>query len=160
MLEDLNAFIKANPDARELKRAVAVRMFLTGYKHREIGESLGVSSGFISKWTGIYKQLGVPGLKLGYCGSVGYLDPEQRQAVINWLKQKNYWNLAELQTHVEAEYGVVFDSKQSYYTLFEQAGISWKKTQKRNPKTDPALVEKKTGDYGLVGGASTGDHRR
>jgi len=41
---------------------------------------------------------------------------------------------------------VVFDSKQSYYTLFEQAGISWKKTQKRNPKADSQLVEKKTGD--------------
>ncbi|UIE37349.1 winged helix-turn-helix domain-containing protein [Leptodesmis sichuanensis] len=46
----------------------------------------------------------------------------------------------------------------SHPTLFEQAGISWKKTQKRNPKADPALVEKKTGDYGLVGGASAGDH--
>jgi putative transposase len=109
------------------------------------------------KWTGIYKQLGVSGLKLGYQGSVGYLEPEQRQGVLSWLKRKNYWNLAQLQAHIEQEYEVVFDSKQSYYTLFEQAGISWKKTQKRNPKTDPALVEKKTGDYGLVGGASAGD---
>jgi putative transposase len=91
---------------------------------------------------------------LGHSGSVGYLDPEQQQAVISWLKHKNYWNLAELQAQIEQEYGVVFDSKQSYYTLFEQAGISSKKTQKRNPKADPALVEKKTGDYGLVGGAS------
>lgn len=154
MLEDLNDFIDSNPDARELKRAVAVQMFLKGYKHREIGESIGVSSGFISKWTGIYERLGVSGLKLGYPGSVGYLKPEQRQAVIAWLKGKNYWNLAQLQAYLEAEYDVVFGSKQSYYTLFEQAGISWKKTQKRNPKADPAMVEKKTGDYGLVGGAS------
>jgi len=154
MLDDLNNFIDSNPDARELKRAIAVQMFLKGYKHREIGESIGVSSGFISKWTGMYEQLGVSGLKLRYPGSVGYLEPEQRQAVIHWLQRKNYWNLAELQAHIEQEYGVIFDSQQSYYTLFEQAGISWKKTQKRNPKADPALVEKKTGDYGLVRGAS------
>ena len=154
MLDDLNDFIRSNPDARELKRAVAVQMFLKGYKHREIGESLGVSSGFISKWTGRYKPLGISGLKLGYSGSIGYLEPEQRQAVITWLKSKNYWNLAELQAHIEQEYKVVFDSKQSYYTLFEQAGIRWKKTQKRNPKADPELVEKKTGDYRLVGGSS------
>lgn len=146
MLDDLNEFIHFNPDVRELKRAVAVQMFLRGYKHREIGESLGVSSGFISKWTGRYEQLGVSGLKLGYAGSVGYLEPEQRQAVLIWLKRKNYWNLAELQGYIEAEYEVVFDSKQSYYTLFEQADISSKKTQKRNPKADPQLVEKKTGD--------------
>lgn len=157
MLEDLTDFIDSNPDAREFKRAVAVQMFLKGYKHREIRESIGVSSGFISKWTGVYEQLGVSGLKLRYSGSVGYLEPDQRQAVIAWLKRKNYWNLAELQAYIEAEYEVVFDSKQSYYTLFEQAGISWKKTQKRNPKADPELVEKKTGNHGVVGGASAGN---
>lgn len=154
MLDELRDFIESNPDARELKRAVAVQMFLKGYKHREIGESIGVSSGFISKWTGQYEQLGVSGLRLGYPGSLGYLGPEQRQSVIAWLNEKNYWNLAELQAYIEAEYGVVFDSKQSYYTLFEQAGISWKKTQKRNPKVDPALAEKKTGDSGMVREAS------
>lgn len=146
MLEDLNAFIQSNPDARELKRAVAVQMFLKGFKHWEIGESLGVSSGFISKWTQRYKESGVSGLQLGYPGSNGYLEPEQRQAVIDWLKRKNYWHLTELQQHIEQEYEVVFNSKQSYYTLFEQAGISWKKTQKCNPKADPDLVEKKTAD--------------
>lgn len=143
MLDDLHDVIASNPDARELKRAVAVQMFCKGYKHREIGDSLGVSSGFISKWTRQYEQLGVSGLKLRYPGSVGYLETEQRQSVIAWLKSKNYWNLAELQAFIEQEYEVVFDSKQSYYTLFEQAGISWKKTQKRNPKADPELVEKK-----------------
>lgn len=157
MLDDLHDFIASNPDARELKRAVAVQMFRKGYKHREIGESLGVSSGFISKWSGQYEQLGLSGLKLRYLGSVGYLEPEQRQSVIAWLKSKNYWNLAELQAYIEQEYEVVFDSKQSYYKLFEQAGISWKKTQKRNPKADPELVEKKTGDYCLARGASRGD---
>ena len=157
MLDDLTAFIASNRDVRELRRAVAVQMFFKGYKHREIAESLGVSSGFISKWTGQYEQLGVSGLKLRYSGSLGYLDLEQRQSVIAWLKSKNYWNLTELQAHIEQEYDVVFDSKQSYYTLFEQAGISWKKTQKRNPKAEPELVEKKTGDYRLVRGASRGD---
>lgn len=155
MLEDLNDFIGSNPDARELKRAVAVQMFLKGYKHRELGESIGVSSGFISKWTGQYEQLGVAGLRLRYCGSVGHLAPEQRQSVIAWLKRKNYWNLGELQAYIEEQHAVVFSSKQSYYNLFEQAGISWKKTQKRNPKADPELVEKKTGDYDMVGSAST-----
>ncbi len=142
MLDDLNEFIQSNPDPRELKRAVAVQMFLQGYKHREIQGVLGVSSGFISKWTQLYEQLGGAGLRLGYLGSAGYLKPEQRQAIIAWLQTKDYWNLAELQGHIQDEYDVVFDSKQSYYTLFEQAGISWKKTQKRNPKEDPALVKK------------------
>lgn len=144
MQEDLNDFIRSNPDVREMKRAVAVQMYLKGFKHREIQESLGVSSGFISKWTQRYEQCGVKGLALAYRGSTGYLELEQRAAVIAWLKGNPYWNLTELQTHIEQEYAVVFSSKQSYYTLFEQAGIRWKKSQKRNPKTDPVLVEKKT----------------
>ena len=153
MEDELNEFIQSNPDARELKRAIAIQMFLKGYKHREIQESLGVSSGFISKWNQVYESLNVAGLKLGYQGSVGYLSPEQRQAVIAWLQTKNYWNLSELQGHIQDAYDVVFDSRQSYYTLFEQAGISWKKTQKRNPKEDPALVKKKTGNNSVVRGA-------
>ena len=154
MLKELNEFIQSNPDPREMKRGVAVKMFLEGYKHREIQAILGGSSGFISKWTQRYELLGVSGLRLGYSGSFGYLQPEQRQGVLTWLQSKDYWNLAELQGHIQDEYEVVFESKQSYYRLFADAGISWKKTQKRNPKEDPALVQKKNCDYGLVRGAS------
>lgn len=154
MLSELKDYIQSNPDARELKRAVAVQMFLNGYKHREIQESLSVSSGFISKWTALYGEQGVQGLKLKHLGSVGYLTRQQRQSVCTWLQTQEYWNLEDLQAHIEQAYEVVFDSKQSYYTLFKEAGISWKKTQKRNPKTDPELVQKKRGDHGLVKHAS------
>jgi putative transposase len=90
MLSDLKAFIQSNPDARELKRAVAVQMFLNGCKHREIQESLSVSSGFVSKWTALYREQGVPGLKLKHLGSVGYLSSQQRQAVFTWLETQEY----------------------------------------------------------------------
>ena len=36
-----------------------------------------------------------------------------------------------------------FASLQSYYTLFSEAGISWKKTQKCNPRKNPDLVSQK-----------------
>lgn len=143
MLADLNKLIQSNPDSRELKRAVAVQMYLQGQRHRQIQEVLRVSSGFISKWTRRYELLGTSGLRLGYPGSVGYLSTQERQSVVGWLKTKNYWNLTELQTYLETEYEVVFESKQSYYDLFAEAGISWKKTQKRNPKKDPEAVKKK-----------------
>ncbi len=70
--------------------------------------------------------------------------------MIDWLKQKNYWHLPELQQHLEDTYNVVFQSKQSYYALFQSAGLSWKKSQKRNPKQDQKLVEKKKRNHGLV----------
>lgn len=150
-MNELTEFIQSNPDPRELKRALAVRMVMQGYTYYEIRDVLQVSVGFITKWKQSYEQQGVSGLRLRHQGSTGFLNPQQRQAVLEWLQQKNDWNLGELQQQLEDHYEVVFESKQSYYTLFAQAGITWKKTQKRNPKADPETVEKKTGDYSLVG---------
>ena len=39
---------------------------------------------------------------------------------------------------------MIYKSKQSYYELFDLAKISWKKTQKTNPKSEVELVKKKT----------------
>ena len=110
MLEELTEFIQSNPDPRELKRAIAVSMQLKGYKHREIQESLSVSSGFISKWTQIFTMQGLSALLLAYKGSVGYLQPEQRAAIIDWLQKNNYWNLGELKAYIEERYEIVFGS--------------------------------------------------
>jgi putative transposase len=60
--------------------------------------------------------------------------------VIEWLQHKDHWQLEELSTHLCREYDVEFKSRQSYYDLFTQAGLSWKKTQKRNPKHDAQAV--------------------
>lgn len=38
---------------------------------------------------------------------------------------------------------MVYESKQSYYDLFEEAQISWKKTTSLNPKADPDAVAAK-----------------
>lgn len=130
-------------------------MVLQDYRHREIQSVLQVSSGFISKWTGAFEQQGVEGLRLQHKGSTGYLDAQERLAVLEWLKHKNYWDLQELQADLENSYDVVFSSLQSYYGLFHTAGISWNSTQKRNPKKDLELVEKKTGNHHVVRSTSS-----
>lgn len=141
---ELAEFIQSNPDPRELKRALAVQMVLKGYLYRQIAEILNVSDSFVSKWWLVFESEGVLGIQLSYQGSKGYLNAGQRQAIISWLQQKNYWNLAQLQQHIFDTYRIKFKSRQSYYELFAVAGISWKKTQKCNPKKDLELVQKKT----------------
>ena len=44
-------------------------MVSEGYKHKQIQKILGVSSGFISKWTQIFKEYGLDSLKLAYNGT-------------------------------------------------------------------------------------------
>ena len=45
--------------------------------------------------------------------------------------------------YIEDKYDVRFKSNQSYYTLLDEAKISWKKTQKSNPKKNDELVKTK-----------------
>ena len=130
----LDEFISNNPDPRELKRALAVKMRLSGYTHRKIQEILNVVSSFISKWERRYKEQGVEGLRLGYTGRISYLSSRERQQTIEWLKQKGEWNLEELIEYLFAEYQIVYSSLQSYYELFAAAGISWHKGVKKTPK--------------------------
>jgi putative transposase len=103
-----------------------------------------VSLGSITGWKQAYEQNGLNGLKLNHKGRKSYLSSEQREQVLSWLQTKNCWELGELEYKLAFEYDVVYESKQSYYDLFDAADIAWKKTTKLNPKANPeAVAEKK-----------------
>lgn len=141
--EGLEEFISSNPDARELKRALAVNLALKRYRYNEISEILNVSNKFVEKWKKKYLEGGIIGIKLAYQGSKGYLSGEQKAEVLSWLEEGKHWHVSELEFYLESKYGVKYKSPQSYYALFDEAGISWKKSQKYNPKKDPDQVAAK-----------------
>ena len=76
----LSAFIASNPDARELKRALAVQMTLLGLKQGAIQAILGVQSSFISTWKKRYLSEGIACFRLGYKGSQPYLSGQSTGA--------------------------------------------------------------------------------
>lgn len=142
-LASLDAFIQSNPDARELKRALAVKMEQTGYSHQQIGEVLNVSVAFVTKWKGRFLDEGIDSLRLAYQGFKPYLSESQRQQVIDWLHDRAHHSVPELSAYLRDTFGVTFQSKQSYYDLLAEAKISWKKSQPTNPKADPQQVDEK-----------------
>jgi putative transposase len=142
-ISSLESFIKSDIDARELKRAVAVKMAIEGHPHKLISQLLGVGKDFVGDWKKNFKANGIEGIKLGYKGSKKYLTPEQTVEISEWLRNRQYWHLDELINHLDNQYGIVYKSKQSYYDLFDLANISWKKSQKINPKFDETLVKKR-----------------
>ncbi|RKZ51945.1 MAG: transposase [Candidatus Parabeggiatoa sp. nov. 2] len=137
----LEEIIKNSKDSRETKRAIAVKVSLFGIKHKEIADIVTVSEAFVSKWRGIYETEGPEALLLKHKGSQGYLSSSEIDAVIAFLKTKTHYTIEELLDHLENNYEVVYKSKQSYYDLFEMAKLSWKKTEKVNPKKDEDLVK-------------------
>lgn len=142
-MDKLEQFIKRNRDPRELKRALAVQMSQRGHSYREIRDVLQVSIGFVTTCAQRYETAGVEGLKLGYWGTQGYLNAEQKQELCEWLAQKDAWTIEEVVAHIEDTYDVVYRSPQSYYALLKQAGFSGKKSQPVHPDYDETQVEEK-----------------
>ena len=85
----LTEFIASHPDARELKRALAVHMTPLGFKHRTIQAILGVQSSFISTWKKHYQAEGLNRLRLGSKGSRPYLSADQRTPINAWLANRS-----------------------------------------------------------------------
>jgi transposase len=141
-ISSLESFIKSNIDVREFKRAIAVKMAIEGYPYKLISQLLGVGKDFVGDWKKKFKANGIEGIKLGYKGSEKYLTPEQIVEISEWLRNRPYWHLDELINHLDNQYGIVYKSKLSYYDLFDLAKISWKRSQKNNPKFDEELVKK------------------
>jgi len=137
----LREFIHSNPDARELKRALAIKMALQGEPYSRITRFLSSNKSFITRWTQKFEAEGLDGIKLGYQGASSYLTPQQRCETLIWLRAQEYCHLDELVTYLDETYGVVYKSKQSYYELLSVAKISWKKSQKTNPSFNPDLVK-------------------
>lgn len=139
----LEEIIANSKDYREIKRALAVKMIIQGLSVNKIAEILQVSDSFISKWKLTYESEGAQALLLKYQGKKSYLDEYSRNEVVNFLKTFSSFSVEELRDYLEDKYQVVYKSKQSYYELLKEGGLSWKKTEKVNPKREEAVVEKK-----------------
>ena len=142
-IAELQEFIALRPDAREARKALAVKLVYQGYLYEEIQTILDVSRGSITLWKQAYEENGVDVLRVKYKGRKSYLSAKQREEVLIWLQTKDYWEFGELEYKLAFEYDVVYESKQSYYDLFDAAGISWKKTTSLNPKANPDAVAAK-----------------
>jgi transposase len=140
---ELTAFLAEKRDSREYRRALAVKLALQGYLYQAISDMLDVTPGFVSQAKQAYETQGTAGLTLKYQGAQPYLSASERQAVIEWLKKEQEWSVERLRVHIEATYGVVFQSRQSYYQLLADAGITYKQAQRANPKRDEERVAAK-----------------
>ncbi len=80
----LKDFVKSNPEPRELRRAIAVKLALEGYPYRGIQKILEVSVGFISKWNKAFKFGGLEALKSRDQGARGYLNRSENVINLGW----------------------------------------------------------------------------
>jgi putative transposase len=139
-MDRLAQLIEETRDVRELKRALGVKLGEAGLATDVIGEVLQVTPRVVRKWRQRYEREGVDGLHVKYRGSESYLKVEQRQEVEEWLGARETITLEEVRDEIEARYGIVYQSKQSYYDLLDASGLSYHQTEKSNPKRSEAQV--------------------
>jgi putative transposase len=139
-MERLALLIEETTDVRELKRALSVKLSEGGMKTEAIGEVLQVTPRAVRKWRRRYEREGVAGLQVRYRGSESYLSVEQRRELEDWLGGQETLTLEEVRDEIEARYGLVYQSKQSYYDLLDASGLRYHRTEKSNPKRDEAQV--------------------
>src|SRR6476619_1367133 len=94
-IAELQEFIDTRPDAREVKKALAVKLVYQSYKYEEIQTILDVSLGSITLWKRAYEEYGISGLRLNYKGRKSYLTTQQREEILAWLQTKEIWELGE-----------------------------------------------------------------
>jgi putative transposase len=137
MTNDIDKIIDSS---LEIKRALAVKMCLHGISILEISKLLNVSVAFILKWRAAYNKKGAACFPVCYKGRISLLTEEQIHTVLEYIKTKSSIGLMELISYIRETYGIEFKSKQSYYELMSNAGMSWKKTEKVNRKKDEEKV--------------------
>ena len=135
-MQDLDEIINEATDAREVKRAVSVKMGRQGFRSAQICQVLNISPQYVSKWKGQYEAEGAVSLRLGYRGSESYLSEKQRAEITQWIEGRETLTVEAVRDYVEEHYGVVYQSKQSYYDLLEAGGMSYHRSEPVNPKRD------------------------
>ena len=139
-MQDLDEIINGATDVREVKRAMSVKMERSGITPAQICQLLNVSPQYVSKWKGQYETEGAAALRLGHRGSESYLSGEQREEVVQWVEAHETLSVEAVRDHIEERYGILYQSKQSYYELLEAGGMSYHRSEKANPKRDEAQV--------------------
>ncbi len=139
-MSSLDEIINESRDAREVKRAVCVKMALSAMPSVQVCEMLNVSPQYVSKWRGKYEAEGAESLLLAHRGSESYLSDEGRAQIAAWITEHETISIQAVRDYVEEHFGVVYQSKQSYYELLQLGGMSYHQSEKRNPKRDEAQV--------------------
>lgn len=135
-LDQVNTFLDTTKDAREYKRAMAVKLLLLEFEPHDIADLLHVTESFVSKWKRLCSEHGTDVFVLKYHGYQGYLTPEQRQSITEWIKAQKIQNMDDLVAFIRTTYHIEFKSRQSYYDMFAEAGITWKRAQSQHPDKD------------------------
>lgn len=164
--KELQRAYRESSDAATRTRYQAIRLYSQGYPVLEICQITGCNRTSLMEWCSKYQQRGLEGLKDHRGGPVrSKLRPNQVLEVRDKLRQYcprdvlgqwtqttsgQYWTIEDLALALEGWYGVTWQSRVSYHSVFIACDFSYQRAEKvykSRREADiaqfQALVEKK-----------------
>jgi transposase len=158
-VKELTQAYRGCRDGATRTRYQAVRLYGTGYPVEEVKEITGCSQTSLMAWCRIYRTQGTGGLvdkRRG--GNRAKLKPAQLEELRIRLQQYTpadlfgstaatadgqFWTVEDLQRATELWYGVCYQSRTSYYSLFERCDF----TRQRPAKVYKSRSEAKVAEF-------------
>jgi transposase len=151
--ELLKQYAKSAPLVLVRFKAQAILMATKGMAAVDIGDILDRKERTVVLWIRDWRQRRLSSIFTGHQGNnnAGKLTREQLEEVKQVLRSapsehglpKEFWDIPQLKQYVKAEFGVVYESDESYYLLLKFSHLSFKYPDTFDRKRDEALIEQR-----------------
>lgn len=152
----LKKFFKTSPVALIRHKAQAVIMRDKGLTIKEIGGLVMCSVRVVSRWFKDFRERRMASIFSGLVGNqnASKLTKSQKEEIKKTLEQppseggltKEFWDVPVLKTYVEATFGVVYESPQSYHYLLRFSNLSFKYPDTFSVKRDDVMIKERIKD--------------
>lgn len=134
-------------------KAQAVLMRDKELNHKDISELLFRNPRTIQRWLKDFSESRMASIFSGHENNenASKLTREQKQEIAETLKKppsdqslpKEFWDIPSIKTYVRAEFGTVYESRQSYYFLLKFSNLSFKLPDKFDFRRDEQLISQR-----------------
>lgn len=134
-------------------KAQAILMVDKGLRQELIAELLGRSTRSLQRYVKDFSERRIASIFSGHVDNenASKLTRSQKKQIKEVLKKppsdynlpKEFWDVPQLKNYVKAEFGVVYESVQSYHFLLKYSDLSFKYPDKVSPKRDEKKIRKR-----------------
>lgn len=151
--ELLGKYLKTSPLILVRLKSQAIVMRNKGLKLQDIADLIFKDRRTIQRWIKEFSETRMASIFTGHKdnNNASKLTKEQRQEIKETLNNppsecglpKEFWDVPSVKEYVKAEFGVVYESKQSYHFLLKFSNLSFKLPAKFDFRRDEELIKKR-----------------
>lgn len=149
----LKRYLKTTPLLLIRYKCQALLMRSKGMKLADIGDIVGRNENTIGRWLSDWEEQRMASIFTGHKDNenASKLTKEQRKEIREALREspsahalpKEFWSVPTLKKYVEAKFGVVYESDQSYYFLLKFSNLSFKYPDTFDYRRDDTNIAKR-----------------